>query len=191
MTAPTRAPDLDPHVEGFLALTASRRAPRTVEAYRRDLAALTAFLGRSPVTASADDVQRWLAALRADGQAPSSIARRASAARSFYRHLVLLAVRDDNPAADVQLARRRTRLPRTLSPAEVERLIEAAAGTSPRALRDHALVELLYGAGLRVGEAVGLDRGAVDLDARLVRCIGKGDKERIVPLGRQIGRAHV
>ena len=106
-------------------------------------------------------------------------------ALAFYRHLVLLGLRDDNPAADVELPRRRSRLPRTLSPVEVERLIAAANGTTPRSLRDRALVELLYGAGLRVSEAVGLERGGVDLENRLVRCIGKGDKERIVPLGRE------
>jgi integrase/recombinase XerD len=175
----------DSAVEGFLALLAARRAPRTVDAYRRDLADLTRFLGRPPGEASADDVKAWLADLRARGQAPSSIARRAAAGRAFYRHLVLLGQREDNPAADVELPRRRPRLPRTLSPNEVERLIDAANGTTPRAIRDRALVELLYGAGLRVSEAVGLERGAVDLENRLVRCIGKGDKERIVPLGRE------
>jgi integrase/recombinase XerD len=182
-TKPTPAPD--PAVKGFLALLAARRAPRTVDAYRRDLADLASFLGRSPTEASTDDLQAWLADLRARGQASSSIARRAAAARSFYNHLVLLGQREDNPAAELDLPRRRTRLPRTLSPGEVERLIQAANGTTPRALRDRALVELLYGAGLRVSEAVGLDRGRIDLDNRVVRCLGKGDKERIVPLGRE------
>ena len=97
---------------------------------------------------------------------------------------MLLGARTDNPAAEVQLPRRRRTLPRTLSPGEVERLIDAAAGTTPRALRDRALVELLYGAGLRVGEAVGLGKTDVDLEQRLVRATGKGAKERIVPLGR-------
>lgn len=180
---PVRA--LDPAVEGFLALLAARRAPRTVEAYRRDLAALEAHLGRSPATAGAEDIEGWLADLRARGQAPSSIARRAAAARSFYRHLVALGERADNPAAEVDLPRRRRRLPRSLSLGEVERLIDAANGTTPRSLRDRALVELLYGAGLRVSEAVGLERGGVDLEGRTVRCVGKGDKERVVPLGSQ------
>jgi integrase/recombinase XerD len=180
---PTRAPDSA--VEGFLSLLAARRAPRTVDAYRRDLADLAAFLARSPAQADADDIHAWLADLRARGQAPSSIARRAAAARSFYRHVVLLGLREDNPAAEVDLPRRRPHLPRSLSPAEVERLIDAATGTTPRTLRDRALVELLYGAGLRVSEAVGLDRGSVDLENRFVRCLGKGDKERIVPLGRE------
>jgi integrase/recombinase XerD len=175
----------DPVVDGFLALLAARRAQRTVDAYRRDLADLTGYLGRSPTTAGAEDIERWLADLRARGQAPSSIARRAAAARTFYRHLVALGLREDNPAAEVDLPRRRRRLPRSLSLGEVERLIEAANGTTPRSLRDQALIELLYGGGLRVGEAVALERGDVDLDARLVRCVGKGDKERVVPLGAQ------
>ena len=75
-------------------------------------------------------------------------------------------------------------LPRTLSPGEVERLITAANGVDPRTLRDRALVELLYGAGIRVSEAVGLEKTGVDLDERLVRVTGKGGKERVVPVGR-------
>jgi integrase/recombinase XerD len=175
----------DPAVEGFLALLAARRSPRTVDAYRRDLADLSGFLGRSPASATTDELERWTAELRARGLAPASVSRRVSAARTFYRHLVLLGLRADNPAADLSLPRRRRRLPRSLSPAEVERLIQAANGVAPRALRDRALVELLYGAGLRVSEAVGLDRGRVDLEQRLVRPLGKGGKERIVPLGRE------
>ena len=175
----------DPAVDGFLALLAARRAPRTVDAYRRDLADLTAYLSHSPTSASADEIESWLADLRGRGQAASSVARRAAAARTFYRHLVALGLRADNPAAEVDLPRRRERLPRSLSLSEVERLIEAANGTTPRSSRDRALIELLYGAGLRVGEAVGLERGGVDLENRVVRCVGKGDKERVVPLGTQ------
>lgn len=187
MTAPIPAPD--PHVDGFLALLGTRRSPRTLDAYRRDLADLAAFLGRSPAGATADEIEAWLATMRGRGLAASSIARRAAAARSLYRHLVLLGVRPDNPAAEVELPRRRRRLPRTLSPAEVERLIQAANGFAPRQLRDRALVELLYGAGLRVSEAVGLDRARIDLAERLVRPLGKGDKERLVPLGREATEA--
>jgi integrase/recombinase XerD len=179
----------DPDVEGFLALLAARRAARTVDAYRRDLASLAAFIGHSPATATAEEIEGWLADLRARGQAPSSVARRAAAARTFYRHLVALDRRPDNPAAEVDLPRRHRRLPRALSLGEVERLIDAANGVTPRSLRDGALVELLYGAGLRVSEAVGLERGDVDLEGRTVRCIGKGDKERVVPLGTQAAAA--
>ena len=177
--------DTDPQVEGFLALLAARRAPRTVEAYRRDLASLTTWLKRAPGTVTTEELERYLAELRAQGLSGSTIARRVAAVRSFFRHLVLLGQRGDNPAAELALPRRTRRLPRTLSPGEAERLVEAANGTGPRDLRDRALTELLYGAGLRVSEAMGLDKGGVDLDGRLVRCIGKGNKERIVPIGRQ------
>ena len=97
----------------------------------------------------------------------------------------MLGERHDNPAAELALPRRSRTLPRTLSPGEAQRLVEAAVGTTPRALRDRALVELLYGAGLRVSEAVGLERSAVDLEQRLVRALGKGSKERLVPIGRR------
>jgi integrase/recombinase XerD len=179
----------DPAVEGFLALSAARLAPRTVDAYRRDLAHLADWLGGSPADATADQLAAYLARLRADGLAATTIGRRAAAIRSFFRHQVLLGARTDNPAADLDLPRRRRALPRTLSAAEAERLVEAATGTTPRTLRDRALVELLYGAGLRVSEAVTLDRQSVDLENRLVRCIGKGSKERIVPIGREAAEA--
>jgi len=175
----------DAAVDSFLALSATRLAPKTVDAYRRDLADVAKFLERSPAEATQDDLAAYLASLRARGLASTTIARRAAALRSFYRHQQLLGARRDNPAAELDLPRRARTLPRTLSPGEAERLIEAAAGTTPRSLRDRALVELLYGAGLRVSEAVGLDRAAVDLERRLVRCIGKGSKERVVPVGRE------
>jgi integrase/recombinase XerD len=175
----------DRDVDGFLALLAAQRAPRTVDAYRRDLAHLARFLGKPVAEASLGDLERYTAEMRADGLSSSTIARRTAAVRSFFRHQQLLGVREDNPAAAVALPRRTRRLPKTLSPGEAERLIEAANGVAPRALRDRALVELLYGAGLRVSEAVQLEKGGVDLDDRLVRVIGKGDKERIVPVGRQ------
>jgi integrase/recombinase XerD len=181
MTEPIR----DPDVVAFLAVSAARLAPRTVEAYRRDLTAAATALGKPVGAATTEDVEQYLAGLRAEGLAPTTIARRAAAIRSFFRHQVLVGSRRDNPAAELDLPRRTRRLPRTLSPGEAERLVEAARGTTPRALRDHALVELLYGAGLRVSEAVGLERGGIDLDNRFVRTIGKGDKERVVPIGRQ------
>jgi integrase/recombinase XerD len=180
---------VDPDVEGFLALLAARRSPRTVDAYRRDLGALAAFLEKPLARASVEDLERYSAQLRADGLAPATVARRNAAARSFFRHLQLLGARDDNPAAAVPLPRRPKPLPKTLSPGEAERLIDAAKGTQPRDLRDQALVELLYGAGLRVSEAVGLERSGVDLDDRLVRVIGKGGKERVVPIGRHAAEA--
>lgn len=174
----------DPEVERYLLLLATQRSPRTVDAYRRDLAAVAAFLGAPVGSATASDLERWVAGARAAGLAPSTIARRIAAVRSYFRHQVLLGARGDNPAGEITTPRRTRKLPRTLSPGESERLIEAANGTAPRSLRDRALVELMYGAGLRVSETVGLARTSVDIDARIVRVLGKGDKERIVPLGR-------
>ena len=182
-------PSRDPELERFLAVLATRRAPRTVDAYRRDLNAFSTWLGRPVATASTADFERYLAEGRADGLSPATLARRIAAGRAFFRHEQLIGARSDNPAAALDGPRRIRRLPRTLSPAEAERLIDAAAGTSPRSLRDQALVELLYGAGLRVSEAVGLDRTGVDLEERLVRCTGKGGKERIVPIGRRAAEA--
>ena len=175
----------DPDVEGFLALLAARRAPRTVDAYRRDLAALAAYLDGRIGDATVEDVERYVAQLRADGLSAATVARRTAAARTFFRHQQLMGARADNPAAGVELPRRTRTLPKTLSPSEAERLIAAANGITPRALRDRALVELLYGAGLRVSEAVGLEKNGVDLDDRLVRVTGKGGKQRIVPVGRE------
>jgi integrase/recombinase XerD len=179
----------DPAVEGFLALASARLAPRTVEAYRRDLADLTRWLDRSPVNATTDDLAGYVAQLRADGLAATTIARRLAAVRSFFRHQVLLGARSDNPAANVELPKPRRTLPRTLSHAEVERLLDAAVGTTPLDLRNRALCELLYGAGLRVSESVALERQSVDLESRLVRCLGKGSKERVVPIGREAADA--
>jgi integrase/recombinase XerD len=175
---------LDPDLDSFLALLATRRAARTVDAYRRDLAQLAEWRGGPVAETTTVELERWLAEMRAAGLAQSTAARRVAAVRSFFRHQMLLGARDDNPAAALQLPRRARTLPRTLSPAEAERLIEAASGTTPRSMRDRALVELMYGAGLRVSEATGLHRRSVDLDERIVRALGKGSKERIVPLGR-------
>jgi integrase/recombinase XerD len=181
----TATADRDPELESFLALLAARRAPRTVDAYRRDLTALREWLGRPVSTATLDDFETYTAQLRANGLSTATLARRTAAARTFFRHLQLIGAREDNPAAEVVLPRRTRKLPQTLSAGEAERLIEAASGTSPRSLRDRALVELLYGAGLRVSEAIGLERHGVDLDERAVRVLGKGGKERVVPVGRE------
>ena len=174
----------DKAVDSFLALASTRLAPKTVEAYRRDLADAADFLKASPASATPQRLAEYVAGLRAAGLSPATIARRVAAVRSFFRHLVLLGARTDSPAAALELPRRRRKLPRTLSPAEAQRLIDAAAGSTPCALRDRALVELLYGAGLRVSEAVGLEKTGIDLEQRLVRCTGKGNKERVVPVGR-------
>ena len=174
----------DQELEGFLLLLAAGRSPRTVDAYRRDLTAFAQHVSRPVGSASTEDIEAWLATMRADGRSPATIARRLAAVRAYFRHLTLVGSRRDNPAAGIAGPRRPRTVPRTLSPAEAERLVEAASGTTPRAMRDRALVEVLYGAGLRVSEALGLVKASVDLEGRVVRVVGKGSKERLVPLGR-------
>ena len=178
---PIRDPDLD----SFLAVSRARLAPRTVESYRRDLEDFAGWLKAGIAGAKAAQIEEYLAELRAAGRTPATLARRLAALRSFFKHVMLVGARSDNPAAGIASPPRTRTLPRTLSAREAERLIEAAAGTTPRSFRDAALVELLYGAGLRVSEAVGLERASVDLEERLVRCLGKGGKERVVPIGRR------
>jgi integrase/recombinase XerD len=182
-------PIRDPDLESFLAVSRARLAPRTVESYGRDLEDFARWLGRGIVDATSEEIESYLAGLRTAGRSNATLARRLAALRSFFRHQALVGAREDSPAAGIASPRRTRTLPRTLSPGEAERLIEAANGVTPRALRDGALVELLYGAGLRVSEAVGLECAAVDLDERLVRCVGKGGKERVVPIGRRAAEA--
>ena len=179
----------DPDLDRYLLLLAARRSPRTLDAYRRDLVSLAEFRAGNAGDATVEDLERWLAEMRAAGLAPSTLARRVSAVRTYFRHLILIGAKVENPAAAIKLPRRGRRLPRALSPTETERLIDAATGTTPRTLRDRALVELLYGAGLRVSEAMGLEKSAVDLENRIVRVHGKGGKDRLVPLGRPAAEA--
>ena len=162
-----------------------RRSTRTGATSKRWRSGSTGPSARSPRSSSSSTSQS--SARPGSRRQRLRDGSRPSAPSSATR--LLLGTRSDNPAAELDLPRRRRTLPRTLSPAEAERLVEAANGVTPRALRDRALVELLYGAGLRVSEAVGLQKSSVDLDARLVRCIGKGSKERMVPLGRQAAQA--
>lgn len=168
------------------------RSPRTLAAYRRDLTAFGAALeegGRHEIdTASSADVAAYLASLRAS-HSKASVARAHSSIRGFYRFLVEEGRRDDDPAADLPSISVSDLLPKALSEEETERLLGAVVGTGPAVLRDRALLEVLYGTGARVSEVVGLNLGDVAdaVDTRgmpLVRVLGKGDKERVVPLGQ-------
>jgi integrase/recombinase XerD len=169
------------------------RSPRTLSAYRRDLTAYRDALearggGDNLDDASAADVADYLAALRTT-HSNASVARAHSSIRGFYRFLVEEGRRADDPAADLPSVSVSDLLPKALSEEETERLLGAVVGTGPAVLRDRALLEVLYGTGARVSEAVGLNLGDVT-DALetsglpLIRVLGKGDKERVVPLGQ-------
>src|SRR5204862_2308211 len=183
------------HLLDFLAYLEFERglSRNTLEAYRSDLLQLGAFLGRrrvDVVAAEHADLSAFLAQLAAgaDGRppvAPATLQRKAACMRSFYRHLRREGVLDRDPTADLRAPRKSQKLPQVLSRPEVARLLEAPRGTDPAALRDRALLELMYACGLRATEAIDLEVGDVDLHAAVLRARGKGSKERLVPIGRE------
>ena len=198
MTAAT----LDETIEGYLAYLRVERglADATLSAYRADLTDFAMSRGAATGWADGPDVaQRYLAARARRGRtgdpglAPTSLRRRAAAIRGFYRFAYGDGVITLDVAAHLDLPKQPRLLPETLTINEVERLLEAAGGEVPAggepseadgiALRNRTLAEVLYAGGLRVSEALGLNRGQLSLDGGFVRVIGKGDRERIVPVG--------
>ena len=134
-------------------------------------------------------VTLYLVALRRRGRAPATVKRRAAAVRSFYKYLLRENVLSEDPTLDLAPPRLPVRLPRVLSVKEIEQLLAAPNLSTARGLRDRAMLELLYGSGLRVSEVIALNLGDVDLSVELVRCVGKGSKERVVPVGSHAVRA--
>ena len=168
----------------------------TCAAYRRDLAEFHAFLsgaGGEAVNLSRIDhlrLRRYLAELHKRNQR-TSIARKLSALRTFFRYLVREGALATNPAEAVATPKRNRYLPKTLSVDEAATLMERGHSTTLLALRDRAILELFYSSGLRISELTGLDVGGLDLRENLVRVLGKGRKERIVPVGRKAHEALV
>ncbi len=168
----------------------------TLQSYRSDLLQFGAFLeerGRAAEDALPRDVGDFLMGLAAgDDEAPVSTAtiqRKAAALRSFYRHLRRENVRESDPTAGLSTPRKSQKLPHVLGRAEVQRLLEQPKGTDPMALRDRALLELMYACGLRASEAISLEPQHLDLRDGVARVTGKGSKERIVPIGRAAANA--
>ena len=163
-----------------------RVASNTLDAYRRDLARVGEFAaarGRPVVDLSRADLEALVRESMSAGRSPASTARLVAATRSFFKYLRLTGTVLQNPAEDLQAPRTFAALPRFLSLADVDLLIAAPDVTSPRGLRDRALVEVLYATGLRVSELVGLRLTDVRAAQGYVQCQGKGSKQRIVPLG--------
>jgi integrase/recombinase XerD len=191
--APARS--FEHHVLDFLAYLEFERglSRNTLEAYRSDLLQLGAFLERRGVdvlTAGHGDLAAFLDELAAGTAerppaAASTLQRKTACLRSFSRHLRREGILDADPTADLRAPRGRQKLPEVLSRDEVLRLLAAPRGQGPAALRDRALLELMYACGLRASEATGLLVGDLDLEAGILRARGKGAKERLVPVGRQ------
>jgi len=179
----------------LLWLSAERgRAEGTITAYRRDLRTYVAWLrsqGRSLDEVTEEDLSELIAALRARGLAPASVARTLVPVRALHRFLADEGQAPTDPGAHLELPRVPKGLPKALTEEEVDRLLAAPVGDGPTVLRDRAMLEVLYGTGVRVSELVGLSIGDIDLDAALLRAFGKGSKERIVPIGVPAVRALV
>ena len=163
-------------------------SPHTVKAYREDLEQLRAHLlqelGREPRPAEVDHLllRAFLARLHREGLAKASAARKLATLRTFFRFLCREGILARNPARALLSPRTERRIPPHLKEDEVARLLDVP-GEGGRAARNRAILELLYATGIRCAELVGLDLGEVDLEARMVRVLGKGRKERIVPFG--------
>lgn len=183
-------PQLDPWVERFLRhlRTERRLSEGTTVAYERDLSRACALLGQAPPLAwreiGSAHVRHAVGQLRRQGLGARSIARFLSALRTFFRYLNREGVVAANPAADVRAPKPERRLPNTLDPDEAGALLDGGHSDDPVAVRDQALFELLYSAGLRLAETVGLDMGDLDLREGSARVEGKGARTRIVPIGR-------
>ncbi len=168
--------------------TQRRLSAHTDSSYARDLAALVRFCDARGIAAwselDSQHLRVFAAHSHAAGLAPRSIQRRLAAVRSFFRFLLAheKAIKS-NPGADVRAPKAARRLPQTLDPEQMARLLELP-GDGPFVARDRAMMELLYSSGLRLAELVGLDVGHVHRTDRTVRVVGKGRKERIVPVGR-------
>ena len=165
----------------------------TLEAYRSDLLQFGEFLDRRELTVMEvchGDLAAFLSELAAgvDERPPvaaATLQRKTATLRSFYRHLRRENAIDHDPTADLRGPRKSQRLPRVLTREEVATLLSEPKGTEPGALRDRALLEVMYACGLRASEAIGLQVDDVDLDEGMLRARGKGSKERLVPIGRQ------
>jgi len=186
----------------FLDMLAAERGAEknTLAAYTRDLGDFTNYLAdrkRAAATAATSDLRAYLGDLARRGLRPATVARRLSAIRQFYRFLYAEGQRRDDPAAILEGPKRARPLPKTLTLAEVDRLLRAATTVDPaaplpvriRAARLGCLVELIYATGLRVSELVALPASAARRDARVIVVRGKGNKERLVPLNEAAKRA--
>jgi integrase/recombinase XerD len=165
-----------------------RMSPNTIESYARDLSSLGAFAEKKGVQVDAlerRDLETFVRQLMSSGLAPRSVARTVACVRGFYKFLAIEQKRDRSPADDIRPPRAWAALPKFLSLEEVDRLLAQPDTTTPRGLRDKALIEVLYATGLRVSELVALRAGDLNLDEGYLTCIGKGNKERMVPLGQE------
>ena len=165
-----------------------RMSPNTIESYARDLAGLAGFaekLGRDVDSLERRDLEAYVRSLMASGLSPRSTARAVACLRGFYRFAAVEQQREGSPADDLQAPRAWAALPKFLDLEEVDRLLAQPDTSTPRGQRDKALISVLYATGLRVTELISLKLSSLHLDEGYLTCVGKGDKERIVPIGQE------
>jgi len=177
-------------IDGYLAYLRDvrRMSPNTVESYARDLAALAAFAEKrqlDPAALDRRELEAFVRGLMASGLSPRSTARAVAGVRGFYKFLAVEQRRESSPADDLRAPRAWAALPKFLDLDEVDRLLAQPDVATPRGLRDKALISVLYATGLRVSELISLKSTNLHLREGYLTCVGKGDKERIVPIGQE------
>lgn len=180
----------DAHIDAYLdhLRVVRRLQPLSIESYSRDLLQLARFAagrGTTPEVLSLQDLEAFVRGLMAEGYSPRSVARMVAGVRGFYKHLLVSRVVPANPAEDLRPPRAWRELPRYLSLDEVDALLAAPDLSTARGIRDRAMIDVLYATGLRVSELVTLKPSDLNLDVGFLTCIGKGDKQRLVPVGDQ------
>lgn len=189
-SGPRHAAPNDRHVDAYLdhLRVVRRLQPLSIENYSRDLRRLSEFAegsGKSVGDLSRGDLDAFVRGLMAEGYSPRSVARMVAGVRGYYRYLLITRHMTTNPAEDLEAPRAWKSLPRYLSIEQVEALLAAPDVSTARGLRDRAMLDVLYATGLRVSELVTLKPADLNLDVGYLTCVGKGDKQRIVPVGDQ------
>jgi len=167
-----------------------RNSPHTVSAYRRDLSRFSAeFAGQKVDSVTTANIRDFLISLREQGLSPASVARSLSSIKSFFKYLCQDKQFQDNPAEILETPKRWRKLPDVLSSEDVDNLLKCPDLESVLGLRDKAMLEILYASGLRVSELINLQVSQLDMQVGYLRTLGKGSKERIVPIGAMAKRA--
>ncbi|MCL2503460.1 MAG: site-specific tyrosine recombinase XerD [Coriobacteriia bacterium] len=182
-------------IDDYLAYLAIERGAsnNTIKAYGRDLSEYAGFLGErglfEPDRILREDVTAFVATLRERELAPSSVERKVAAVKGFHKFLVREGLTDNHPTSRLPLPKTPDRLPDVISIAEADELLSQPFADGPLGMRDRAILEVLYGCGLRVSELIGIDCADIDAEKGSLRVMGKGDKERVVPIGGMAAHA--
>ena len=173
-------------------LEAASAAPKTIGAYRRDLTELAVWAGANdltPVTVGYRELRRYVAGLSASGKAPATVARKLAAIRGLYSFMLRVEMVSQNPADLISAPKRESKLPQVLTVRQMESLLAGGGSDTPLELRDKAMLELAYSCGLRSEEVITVRTDSIDFDDETINVIGKGSKQRLLPVGEPARQA--